>query len=110
MSTPNLTPEASRREAASITFVFTALYLFALFVGVVGWWIKLSPKWYAAASGWGLIIIAIIFAVAVSAVMAFTVWDWWLDLKACRKRGIEQTPITSGVPFMPGATKPIEQH
>lgn len=108
MNTPNLTPEASRREAFSIAFIFTILYLLALLMFIAGWWLKLTPLWYYLAPGWGLVIFSAIFAVVISCVMAFTVWDWWLDLKACRKRGMEQTPVTSGVPFMPGATKSIE--
>lgn len=109
MNTPNLTPASSRREAFSLLFIFAILYAIVFGCHTLGHYLAANSALWVQCIGWGFMFISWLFAVAVTAVLVFSLYDWHLDRKACDKRGIEQTPMTSGVPFLPGVTTPLHK-
>lgn len=103
---PNVSPNAARKEAVSLVIVFAILFGIAAALHAGGSYLRTSEALLVYLLGGAVVFLGWLFGILVAAVLVFSLWDWWSDLRSCHRHGVEQNQITSGVPFMPGSTKP----
>jgi len=102
--TPNVSSSASFREALSLLLIFAALFLVTGIMFAASRYLFTFDSKAVMCVAYALRALTWLLGTAVTVAFLFSLFDWWLDLRSCRRHGLEQNDVTSGVPFMPGST------